>query len=334
MSTPIPIPSPAALLQQALAQLYPHGDVIVNNARPVPALQRRAWAITVQRTDSRAASQHQFLALFLPFIRDETDPAARYERAAQHGLPAPTVLARAEDGTQVVLLCAPPVGDSIANSLQQARAPWEVSAAAVSVARFLDRLHGCSPVDLGIASTSLQDSTEAEQRIDQLRAAAEGFPVPVRSIVDRILDWIDEQLLPDGPQVPTLNPPRLAALFAASGEIAYVLGWDQLAVRPPADDIAGLLSELQSFEPALREQFLSVTIAAYLQRRDTSLQDVPARALLAHLERTMTAASARASRANEPDGTEQDEGMATALLRAFRAAQSGLVALARHDLTP
>lgn len=327
MSTPLP--SDSALLRQALAQLYPRGEVSLRVAAPVPALPRRAWTVIVQRKISGTLLEHHFLALLLS-SSNSVDPASVYDRAAQCGLPTPTILARADDAEHVLLLCAPPPGATIEYILGHASAPWEVSAAAVGVARFLAGLHRCSPDALGLAS-SVPDATE--HRLGQLRVDAADYPAPIRTILDRMLDWIDRQLVRDAPLVPTLNPVRLAALFTTGGDIDCVLGWEQLALRSPADDIADLVLGTQHFDQAVREQFVSVVTAAYVQRSTAPLQDAPARVLLAHLERMMIVTSARASRAVETTSMP-NEGITVTLQRAFRAAQNGLTALAGHDFTP
>ncbi|MCX7624235.1 MAG: aminoglycoside phosphotransferase family protein [Thermomicrobium sp.] len=324
--------SEAALLHHTLTQLYPRSGARVRSARPVPALHRGARVVTLEPSGVDERTPRRCLALFLPRAVPGLDPAIPYRHAQQHGLPAPVILARAEDADQVLLLCQPPTGRSIEETLWEARAPWEISSAAVSVARFLARLHRTVPGALGLADTANDRAHASELRLTALRVASDALPNPVGHALRHALEWIDRNLDRDATEVPTLASPRLAALFAADGEIEYVLGWERLAMGSPADTLADLLLDAQRFQPAVREQFISVTAATYLQDGAASVSDVPARVLLAYLEHVTIGWSARASLA--APSPQAAEAMVAALENALRASQRGLVAVARHDFTP
>jgi len=326
----LPIDSQTALLYRALTHLSHGAEQTVHAVRPVPALPQRAWTITVRRKG--ILPERSYLALFLPRLAPDTDPAASYLRAAQAGLPAPVILTRAEDADHVLLLCEPPSGDSLEATLQDARAPWQISSAAVSLARFLTQLHRSASALCGgdpAATATLDDS--AQQLLLRLRDLTATWPQPLRSSLYDMLAWIEANLEVDPDLVPTLGSPRLGALFATSGDIDCVLGWEQLALRPAAHDIAGLLLEVQRFPAAVREQFVSVTVAAYAQGNAAALHDAPARALLTYVEHVAIVWSARGSRSGPP--AEASAELATLLDETFRASQQGLTALARHGFT-
>ncbi len=329
-----PIPAQQTLLEHALTALSPKPRPAVRSIRPAPAAHRGAWIVSIPSAQRASCDQeHQLLALFLPRSASNTDPGARYERAALTGLPAPSILARAEDDDQVLLLCSMPSGEPLVNMLRAERAPWEISSAAVSLARFLARVHHTSPAELGFASDEPNAAWSSERALEEIRISLSAFPLPLRSALSRALDWIDANLDHGAVAVPTFGALSLAGLFSVAGDIEVALGWESLTLAPAGHDIATLLQAMQPIEATIRQQFIAVTVASYLQTSGAQLPDVPALALLAFLERATMAWSARGSHASAALSDASAIGMAERVERALQASRGGLTAVARHAFT-
>ncbi len=329
-----PIPAQQTLLEQALTDLSLRPRPAIRSIRPAPGVHRGAWLVRISSAQRATCDQERaLLALFLSRSASDIDPGARYERAALAGLPAPSILARAENDDQVLLLCAMPSGEPLVNMLRAERAPWEISSAAVSLARFLARVHRTSPEELGLTSNEPVAAWSSERALEEIRSSLSAFPLPLRSTLSQALDWIDANLDHGAVAVPTFGALSMAGLFAVAGEIEVALGWESLTLAPAGHDIATLLQAMQPIEVTIRQQFVAVTVASYLQTTRSQLPDLPALALLAFLERATMAWSARSSNASAALSDVSAADMADRVERALQASRGGLTTAARHDFT-
>jgi hypothetical protein len=314
------------LLERALAQLYPGRRVRLVRMSAQPHVHRGFWHV-----EAHLSPTHEQLAFaVLVLDREGTDRAApeRYAAVAANALPAPVLLATSADPDRLVLLFQVPQGTNLDDELRRAAAPWRVSAAAISLARFFARLHS-TPVHAFEPITTLQPASPTdEQRLSQLAAMAHDFDDPLRSSVERALDWIDQELDHSPALVPTVGCLRLPTLYEDSGEIATAFCWEHLALRPAAVDLACLLPELRFLPAEGRAHFLAVCLAAYADVAPVAIDDVAPRALLDLIERVLIVQSARASAATTSRDRAPDQETVAFLDRAMRAARDGLPALA------
>ncbi|MFN3336516.1 MAG: phosphotransferase [Thermomicrobium sp.] len=315
------------LLDSALARLVPSQQAILTEFRPLLSFRRNAWHIIIRDRSDRSPATLSFLALLVPRTVEHSAPTTAYAIATSAGLPTPTIRSVAEGPENVLLLCSLPSGTSLTEVLRTGDAPWQISAAAVSLARFLVQLHRTPASALGIEATAEHSAERDRTRIATLREVTRDAPDSLRGTLEGILDWIDDQLRVNAPLVPTLGHLPLTTVFVESGEVSCAFGWEQLALRPAAADFAGLLFELAPFDEAVRTLFLSVVQASYLQAGGSTLTDAPARALLEIVERTLIAWTARASHAFS-GGPREPFGVARILENAHQAARSGLAAMA------
>ncbi len=314
------------LLERALAQLHPGRKVRLVRMSAQPHVHRGFW-----RVEAHLSPTHEQLAFaVLVLDREGTELTApeRYAAAAATTLPAPVLLATAADPYRLVLLFQVPQGTNFDDELRRAAAPWRVSAAAVSLARFFARLHS-TPTHAFEPITTLQPASPTdEQRLSQLAAMARDFDDPLRSSVERALDWIDQELDHSPALVPTVGCLRLPTLYEDSGEIATAFCWEHLALRPAAVDLACLLPELRFLPPEERARFLTVCLAAYADVAPVAIDDVAPRALLDLIERVLIAQSARASTATSFRNQSPGQETVTLIDHAMRAARDGLPSLA------
>uniref|UniRef100_A0A7C1JQU6 Aminoglycoside phosphotransferase domain-containing protein n=1 Tax=Thermomicrobium roseum TaxID=500 RepID=A0A7C1JQU6_THERO len=315
------------LLDAALARLIPAQQVILTEFRPLPSFRRNAWHVIFRDRSDKSRSTLSLLALLVPRTLEYSTPTTSYAIATSAGLPTPTIRSVAEGPENVLFLCSLPSGTALTEVLRECDAPWQISAAAVSLARFLVQLHRTPSSTLGIEATAERTAERDRSRIATLREVIRDAPDSLRGTLEGILDWIDDQLHVSAPLVPTLGHFPLTTVFVQSGEVSCAFGWEQLALRPAAADFAGLLFELAPFDSAVRALFLSVVQASYLQAGGSTLADAPARALLDIVERTLIAWTARASHAFS-GGPRDPFGVVRTLESAHRAARSGLAAMA------
>ncbi len=315
------------LLDAALARLVPAQQVVLTELRPLPSFRRNAWHLIIRDHSDKSQSSLSLLALLVPHTAEFIAPTTAHTLATTAGLPTPTIRSVAEDPEHVLFLCSLPSGTALTEVLRECDAPWQISAAAVSLARFLVQLHRTPSRALGIEATAERTAELDRTRIATLREVTRDTLDLLRGTLESILDWIDDQLHVSAPLVPTLGHLPLASVFVDNGEVTCAFGWEQLALRPAAADFAGLLTELAPFDSAVRALFLSVVQASYLQAGGSTLADAPARALLDIVEQTLIAWTARASHAFG-GGPRDPFGVVRTLESAHRAARSGLAAMA------
>jgi len=314
------------LLERALAQLHPGRKVRLTSMSAQPHVHRGFWHVEAHLLPTHQRVTFAVLAL----DRDGTELATseRYAAVATTALPAPVLLATVADPDRLALLFQAPQGTNLDNELRRAAAPWRVSAAAVSLARFFARLHS-TPAHAFEPITTLQPALPTdEQRLSQLAAMARDFDDPLRSAVERALDWIDQELDHSPALVPTVGCLRLPTLYEDSGEITTAFCWEHLALRPAAVDLACLLPELRFLPAEGRARFLALCLSAYADAAPVAIDDVAPRALLDLIERVLIAQSAYASTATAFGNQSPDQEIVTLLDHAMRAARDGLPSLA------
>ncbi len=292
---------------------------------PARHLGPTTWYVTVQL--ERAHTRERQAYIVRRFPRD-TEVLAHYRQAQALGLPLPTVRSSlAIDDVFLVLLDVLP-GRSLADILAKAQAPWEISAAAVSLADLLLHLHSG---EASVFATLLRPTPDHQDRSDASPYDSSSLPSSLSRLLDEVRDWIAEQCSAAATRVPTLDGPRLAAVFLDASGVSGIYDWQNLALRPAAHDFARLLLELQTVSTERRTQFLSITLARYLQEGGSPVAEAPAIALDAIIERILIRWAARASQRTDasPDFAETFR----VLESAYRAAQNGLVALAAIPLT-
>ncbi len=315
------------LLDAALTSIVSSQQVLLTELRPLPSFGRNAWHVTIRYRFGSRQNTRSLLALLLARTTEHSTPVASYTLAKTAGLPTPTIRSMAEGPEGVLLLCSLPTGTALADLLRECVAPWQISAAAVSLARFLAQLHQTPSSMLGLEATAEHATESDHTRIATLKEVARNTPDPLPGKLDEILEWISDQLRVTAPLVPTVGHLPLTTVFLESGEVSCTLGWEHLALRPAAADFAGMLFELSPFDHAVRELFLSVVQASYLQAGGSTLADAAARALLDIIERSLIAWTARSSKAFG-EGARDSVGMVRTLESAYQAARSGLTAMA------
>lgn len=231
------------LLHSSLQQVYPpFSKHMILELVPQLQLGGNVWQLRVASSPPVREQQEWMIITY----SNALNWSNQVEIAQQTGLPLPKIAAIARDETTTLVLFVPLSGQSLRNLLAQAVAPREVSAAAVSLARFLVFLHH---LDTTLLRVSEQTVETAHERLRRLDIVTRELPSPLRWLIEENLQWIDRYLASTPVLVPTFAGPRFDALWFDAGEMQGTFQWSNLALRTPGADFSGLLREIAILPP-------------------------------------------------------------------------------------